>query len=54
VKIAIDARRVNDFGVGTYIRNVFRALARLDTADEYFLLGRSDPFHEFDGLPANF
>ena len=30
VKIAIDIRRMNEFGVGTYIRNMVRALGRLD------------------------
>ena len=30
MKIAIDARRIRDFGVGTYIRNLLRQLARLD------------------------
>ena len=30
VKIAIDIRRMTEFGVGTYIRNVVRTLGRLD------------------------
>jgi len=29
VKIAIDIRRMTEFGVGTYIRNVVRTLGRL-------------------------
>jgi glycosyltransferase involved in cell wall biosynthesis len=54
VRIAIDTRRVHDFGVGTYIRNIVHALAKLDSSDQFFLLGQSDPFNEFVGLPGNF
>ena len=39
VKIAIDIRRMTEFGVGTYIRNVVRTLGRLDHENEYFLIG---------------
>ena len=39
VKIAIDIRRMTEFGVGTYIRNVVRTLGRLDQENEYFLMG---------------
>jgi glycosyltransferase involved in cell wall biosynthesis len=38
VRIAIDARKLHDFGIGTYIRNVVRGLARLDHETEYVLL----------------
>jgi glycosyltransferase involved in cell wall biosynthesis len=48
MRIAIDIRRVNDFGVGTYIRNIVRALAAIDCETQYFLLGPSDRFREFD------
>jgi glycosyltransferase involved in cell wall biosynthesis len=54
VRIAIDTRRVNDFGVGTYIRNIVHSLAAMDSGDQFFLLGQADPFHEFEGLPPNF
>ena len=37
VKIAIDIRRMTEFGIGTYIRNVVRALGRLDHDNEYLL-----------------
>ena len=39
VKIAIDIRRMTEFGVGTYIRNVVRTLGRLDHETTYFLIG---------------
>jgi glycosyltransferase involved in cell wall biosynthesis len=48
VKIALDIRRVTDFGVGTYIRNIVRALAAIDCENEYFLIGPADRFSEFD------
>src|SRR6187402_3490046 len=38
VRVAIDARKLHDFGIGTYIRNLLRHLARLDTRTEYVLL----------------
>jgi glycosyltransferase involved in cell wall biosynthesis len=54
VKIAIDIRRLTDFGVGTYIRNVVRTLGRLDHENEYFLIGPTAKFREMGTLPANF
>jgi glycosyltransferase involved in cell wall biosynthesis len=54
VKIAIDIRRMTDFGVGTYIRNVVRTLGSLDGETEYFLIGPTAKMHEFGSLPANF
>jgi glycosyltransferase involved in cell wall biosynthesis len=38
VRIAIDIRKIHDFGIGTYIRNILRQLARLDRETEYLLL----------------
>jgi glycosyltransferase involved in cell wall biosynthesis len=40
VRIGIDARKLHDFGIGTYIRNLLRHLARLDRTSEYVLLCR--------------
>jgi glycosyltransferase involved in cell wall biosynthesis len=37
VKIAIDVRKWRDFGIGTYVRNLVRHLARLDHETTYFL-----------------
>ena len=33
MRIGIDARKLHDFGIGTYIRNLLRQLARLDHDD---------------------
>jgi len=54
VNVGIDIRRIRDFGVGTYIRNVVRTLARLDTQNEYFMIGPPDRLRELGGLPGNF
>ncbi len=54
VKIAIDIRRMTEFGVGTYIRNVIRTLGRLDHDTTYFLLGPSAKVKEIGPLPGNF
>jgi glycosyltransferase involved in cell wall biosynthesis len=54
VKIAIDIRRMTEFGVGTYTRNIIRAIARLDHENEYFLLGAPEKAREVGTLPENF
>ena len=38
VRIAIDVRKIHDFGIGTYVRNLVDQLARLDRDTEYVLL----------------
>jgi glycosyltransferase involved in cell wall biosynthesis len=38
VKIAIDARKWRDYGIGTYVRNLVRHLALIDRETSYFLL----------------
>jgi glycosyltransferase involved in cell wall biosynthesis len=54
VKIAIDVRRMTEFGVGTYIRNVVRTLGRLDRENKYLLIGPSAKVEEIGSLPSNF
>jgi len=54
VKIAIDIRRMTEFGVGTYIRNVVRTLGRLDRENEYLLIGSPARVEEIGPLPPNF
>ena len=54
MKIAIDARKWRDYGIGTYVRNLVRHLARLDQETTYFLLcDRADEATLRD-LAANF
>ncbi|PYV57517.1 MAG: hypothetical protein DMG91_06535 [Acidobacteria bacterium] len=45
---------MTDFGVGTYTRNIVRALARLDRNNEYMLLGSAEKIAEIGPLPENF
>jgi glycosyltransferase involved in cell wall biosynthesis len=52
--IVMDARRVRDFGIGTYIRALLDALAALDSANEYTLITLPDDQRVFSGLPPNF
>jgi glycosyltransferase involved in cell wall biosynthesis len=54
LKIAIDIRRMTEFGVGTYIRNVVRTLGRLDLVNEYLLIGPPAKVEEIGPLPPNF
>lgn len=35
MRIAIDARKLHDFGIGTYVQNLLRQLARLDGEHDY-------------------
>jgi glycosyltransferase involved in cell wall biosynthesis len=54
VKVAIDIRRMGDFGVGTYIRNVVRTLGRVDLETQYFLIGPAHSRETIGPLPGNF
>lgn len=38
MRIAIDARKLHDYGIGTYVRNLLRELARQDDDAEFVLL----------------
>ena len=42
VRIGIDARKLHDFGIGTYIRNLLRQLARQDHDTEFVVLCRPE------------
>ncbi len=52
--IVIDVRHIRDFGIGTYIRNLVRALARLDSENRYTLISRPGDTQELTGLGENF
>src|SRR5262245_45139596 len=53
-KAVIDVRRVRDFGIGTYIRNLVQALGGLDQTNRYVLVGVGADKALLAGLPANF
>lgn len=45
---------MTEFGVGTYTRNIVRALGRLDSDSKYFLIGPPEKVAEIGPLPSNF
>lgn len=45
---------MTEFGIGTYIRNVVRTLARLDRESDYYLIGSPAKVAECGVLPSNF
>ena len=52
--IVIDCRRLGDFGIGTYIRNLVQALARLDHENRYTLITFDNNPADVTGLGSNF
>ena len=54
VRVAIDARKLHDYGIGTYLRNLLHHLGRLDHDTDYVLLCRRGDETETDSFGANF
>jgi glycosyltransferase involved in cell wall biosynthesis len=54
VRIGIDARKLHDFGIGTYIRNLLRQLARFDRDTDYVLFCRPEDVPVLSPLGENF
>ncbi len=54
MRVAIDARKLHDFGIGTYTRNLLRHLARIDRESEYVLLCQRADLDIAAQLGANF
>jgi len=52
--IAIDARKLEDFGIGTYVRNLVSWLGKLDRDNQYLLLTHDTERDFFGDLPDNF
>ena len=52
--IGIDARKLSDFGIGTYIRNLARALGEIDHDNNYVLFVGPRHRDALDDLPPNF
>ncbi|MDX1630533.1 MAG: glycosyltransferase family 1 protein [Thermoanaerobaculia bacterium] len=53
-RIAIDTRKVRDFGIGTYIRNLVQGLAELDDENHYLLLVGPGGKEALGPLPERF
>ncbi len=54
MRIGIDARKLHDFGIGTYIRNLLRQLARIDRETEFVVLCRPEDREPLVLLGENF
>jgi glycosyltransferase involved in cell wall biosynthesis len=54
VRVAIDARKLHDYGIGTYVRNLVHALARQPHDDHYVLLCRDADADYVRSLGARF
>jgi glycosyltransferase involved in cell wall biosynthesis len=54
LRIVVDIRYIRDFGVGTYIRNLIRALAVVDRENHYILASSTSEVPDLAELPANF
>lgn len=52
--IAIDARKLGDFGIGTYVHGLVSHLAALDSENHYLLLVGSAGRGHLPALPSNF
>ncbi len=52
--IAIDARKIRDFGIGTYVRNLIRELGEIDRDNTYFLITGPAGRDLLKRLPDNF
>jgi glycosyltransferase involved in cell wall biosynthesis len=54
LRVVLDARHVKDFGIGTYIRNLVSALAKIDRENRYTLVTYPVDSGQFSALPGNF
>ncbi len=52
--IAIDARKIRDFGIGTYIRNLVSGIGEIDRKNNYLLLTGPAGREALEHLPENF
>lgn len=54
MRIAIDARKLHDYGIGTYVRNLLKHLSRIDRETDYILLCREQDQSVLAELGENF
>src|ERR1700691_1216736 len=54
LRIVFDARRVRDFGIGTYIHGLLHGLSAIDRSNDYALVALPHDQDAFGGLPPNF
>lgn len=51
MRIGIDARKIADFGIGTYIRGLLRGLEEIDAPEEYVVFAPSPASPRFEHVP---
>ncbi len=54
LRIVFDARRIRDFGIGTYIRNLLAGLAAIDSRDRFVVIVDRHEATELPDLPQHF
>lgn len=54
LRIVIDVRHIKDFGIGTYIRNLIKAIGELDQQTRYLLAANPEDTGDIPQLPPNF
>lgn len=54
MRIGIDGRKLHDFGIGTYIRNLLRHLARIDRETEFVVFCRPEDRGSLSSIGPNF
>ncbi len=55
LRVAIDGRKLHDFGIGSYVHNILAELTKLDSATEYVVLCRpGEPEARSGNLGENF
>lgn len=54
LRIAFDIRHTRDYGIGTYIRNLLRAMSRLNPPERFVLFGAPEDFEALGPLSDHF
>ena len=54
MRIAIDGRKLRDYGIGTYVRNLLRQLGRQDAANDYVVFCRASDCDAIEELGPRF
>jgi glycosyltransferase involved in cell wall biosynthesis len=54
MRIAIDGRKLRDYGIGTYVRNLLRQLGRQDTVNDYVVFCRGTDCDTIEALSSRF
>ena len=53
MRVAMDIRKLRDYGIGTYVRNIVSQIAQLDSENEYVLISRPEDLEFTQTLGPN-